>query len=43
MVIVLPDQGPGFAARCRFFTSKAKKPWLLELTALLPVPATRLS
>ena len=43
MVIVLPDHGPGTAARCRFFTSNAKKPWLRELTALLPVPATLLS
>lgn len=43
IVSVLLDHGPGIAARCLFFTSMQKKPWLRELTALLPVPATRLS
>lgn len=39
MVRLLLDHGP---CRCasRFLTSTQKKPWLRELTALLPVPAT---
>lgn len=39
MVSVLLDQGP-FRSMSRFLTSTQKKPWLRELTALLPVPAT---
>ena len=39
MVSVLLDQGP-FRCMSRFLTSTQKKPWLRELTALLPVPVT---
>lgn len=39
IVSVLLDQGP-FRSETRFLTSTQKKPWLRELTALLPVPAT---
>lgn len=39
IVNVLLDQGP-FRSALRFLTSTQKKPWLRELTALLPVPAT---
>ena len=39
MVSVLLDHGP-LRSASRFLTSTQKKPWLRELTALLPVPAT---
>lgn len=42
MVIVLPVQQLGLDFR-RFLTSTQKNPWLRELAALLPVPATRRS
>src|ERR1700753_1570983 len=41
-VRVLPSHFPLFM-RCLRFTSTQKNPWLRELTALLPVPATFLS
>lgn len=39
MLNALLDHGPLYCAS-RFLTSTQKKPWLRELTALLPVPAT---